>query len=448
MAFWSWSKTAASNATADATINWAEGQSPSSVNDSARAMMARTAEYRNDQAGSLLTAGSLTAFTAATSQGFDTTAHLDGMKLKVRFHVASGAAPTLNVDGLGAKPLQVASGTAVGSGVIAANSVWDVTYDNSIPAFILSGVPAQAQDATVATVSLQAGAVTVAKMANMADKSVLANFSGAPAAPSVYALSGASASGSTIAVPFPPPASFKNLSIKVLSNTTVAVAADYVVMTDGTSFITRPINVTINLGTTGINALDTGVIAIDSWYAVHGVSKPDGTTGAICSLSATAPLLPSGYTLAGRIGWVRTIHATATLYGTWQLGRRAQYVVGLAQTANLPLAVGTGTTGSVTVPTYTGFSLANFVPTTASIARVVVSGALAAATSFILAPNANYGARSSVTNPPILCFFNNFGINSLQMSAPCEITLETQNLFYATDSTSAVVAIQGWEDNL
>ena len=42
MAFWSWSKTAASNATADATINWAEGQSPSSVNDPARA-----AEWRD-----------------------------------------------------------------------------------------------------------------------------------------------------------------------------------------------------------------------------------------------------------------------------------------------------------------------------------------------------------------------------------------------------------------
>ena len=36
-----WSRTAASNATADSSINWAEGQSPSSVNDSARAMMAR-----------------------------------------------------------------------------------------------------------------------------------------------------------------------------------------------------------------------------------------------------------------------------------------------------------------------------------------------------------------------------------------------------------------------
>jgi hypothetical protein len=35
-----WSQTAASNATQDSTVNWAEAQSPSSVNDSARALMA------------------------------------------------------------------------------------------------------------------------------------------------------------------------------------------------------------------------------------------------------------------------------------------------------------------------------------------------------------------------------------------------------------------------
>jgi len=38
----------ASNATDDGSINWAEEQSPSSVNDSARAMMARLSEYRDD----------------------------------------------------------------------------------------------------------------------------------------------------------------------------------------------------------------------------------------------------------------------------------------------------------------------------------------------------------------------------------------------------------------
>lgn len=43
MGLWNWSTTAANNATADPSINWQEGQPPSTVNDSARAMMAAIA---------------------------------------------------------------------------------------------------------------------------------------------------------------------------------------------------------------------------------------------------------------------------------------------------------------------------------------------------------------------------------------------------------------------
>src|SRR5438309_115085 len=43
MSLYKWSQTAANNATADSSINWQEGQAPSSVNDSGRAMMASIA---------------------------------------------------------------------------------------------------------------------------------------------------------------------------------------------------------------------------------------------------------------------------------------------------------------------------------------------------------------------------------------------------------------------
>jgi len=75
MSFWKWSRTAANNATADGSINWAEGQAPSTVNDSVRAMMAAASKYRDDVAGAIATAGSGTAYTLSSFQVFDTLAH-------------------------------------------------------------------------------------------------------------------------------------------------------------------------------------------------------------------------------------------------------------------------------------------------------------------------------------------------------------------------------------
>ena len=139
MPFWSWSKTAATNATADATINWAEGQSPSSVNDSARAMMARTAEWRDDVSGSIATAGTATAYTVASSQGFDSLAHLAGAMIAFVPHVTCGATVTLNVDGVGAKPLRTSPGVELPSGLLIQGTPYVATYNNVDGVFYLRG---------------------------------------------------------------------------------------------------------------------------------------------------------------------------------------------------------------------------------------------------------------------------------------------------------------------
>ena len=77
MTLYKWSQTASADATADSTINWSEGQAPSSVNDSARAMMAATAKYRDDIAGAISHfGGTSTAYTVSSYQVFDTLAHL------------------------------------------------------------------------------------------------------------------------------------------------------------------------------------------------------------------------------------------------------------------------------------------------------------------------------------------------------------------------------------
>jgi microcystin-dependent protein len=139
MAFWNWSKTAGSNATADSTINWAEGQSPSSVNDSARAMMARTAEWRDDVSGTIATAGTSTAYTVASNQGFDTFAHLHGTMIAFVPHATCGATVTLNVDSLGAKPLRTSPGVELPSGLLIQGTPYVATYNNTDGAFYLRG---------------------------------------------------------------------------------------------------------------------------------------------------------------------------------------------------------------------------------------------------------------------------------------------------------------------
>src|SRR6185369_16640381 len=137
--FYNWSRVAGSNASADATVNWAEGQPPSSVNDSARAMMASTAAYRDDMAGAIATGGTSTAYTVTSYQVFDTLAHMSGQIIAFTPHATNGATVTLNVDGLGAKPLRSAPSVELPAGVLVQGTPYVALYSNSDAVFYLHG---------------------------------------------------------------------------------------------------------------------------------------------------------------------------------------------------------------------------------------------------------------------------------------------------------------------
>ena len=139
MTLYKWSQTASADASADSTINWAEGQAPSSVNDSARAMMAATAKYRDDIAGAIVTTGSSTAYAVSSYQGFDTLAHLGGQMIAFTPHTTNGQTVTLNVDSLGAKPLRPAPGTELLAGTVMQGTPYVAVYNNIDGAFYLQG---------------------------------------------------------------------------------------------------------------------------------------------------------------------------------------------------------------------------------------------------------------------------------------------------------------------
>ena len=140
MTLYKWSQTASSDATADPTINWAEGQAPSSINDSARAMMAATAKYRDDIAGAIVTSGTAAAYAISSYESFDTLAHLNGQMIAFTPHITNSVGPvTLNVDSLGSKPLRSAPNVDLQAGTVIQGTPYVATYNNTDGAFYLQG---------------------------------------------------------------------------------------------------------------------------------------------------------------------------------------------------------------------------------------------------------------------------------------------------------------------
>ncbi len=125
-----WSRTAASNNTADNSINWSEGQLPSTVNDSARSMMAALAKYRDDINGSITTTGSANAYVLASTTTY--TNLLTGLVVGFKANFTNTSAASLNLDGLGAKALRMFSASgdvALVTGNIVQNGHYVARYD-------------------------------------------------------------------------------------------------------------------------------------------------------------------------------------------------------------------------------------------------------------------------------------------------------------------------------
>lgn len=138
-AYWQWSRNASSNATADPSINWAEGQSPSSINDSARAQMARSAEERDDISGLLATTGTSTAYLVTTFQGLNTPTPTNGQLISITVNSTNGAGATLAADGGNAYPFQISPGVAAPAGTMISGSPYSVKFSVADSAWMLKG---------------------------------------------------------------------------------------------------------------------------------------------------------------------------------------------------------------------------------------------------------------------------------------------------------------------
>lgn len=132
MAMSEWSTTAGSNASGVTSVNWAEGQAPSTVNDSARNMMADVAKWYGQNSGSIpeyLTSVSGTN-TVTASGPTACAAYAAGQRFTLLPANTNTGATTLNINSIGAKNV-FWNGAACVGGEIRQNVPCEVIYDGT-----------------------------------------------------------------------------------------------------------------------------------------------------------------------------------------------------------------------------------------------------------------------------------------------------------------------------
>lgn len=165
-----------------------------------------------------------------------------------------------------------------------------------------------------------------------------------------------------------------NLELAWASATTLTMAAGAARDSTNANDIILSSAVTINAAVNGANGLDAGSLGNNTFYAVHVIGDSFGNNDAagMLSTSATAPVLPGGYDMFRRVGWVLTSGAAAIL-AFWQYGsdktRDMYYDVGISELSG----------GNATA--FTAINLASSVPTTAGQVRFDIAYTPAGATN-------------------------------------------------------------------
>jgi microcystin-dependent protein len=93
--------------------------------------------FPQDIAGAIVTGGTSAAYTVASYRKYDTLTRLNGNLIAFTPHTSNGQTVTLNVDGLGAKPLRAVSGVELGSNVLIQGTPYLALYNHSDQVFYL-----------------------------------------------------------------------------------------------------------------------------------------------------------------------------------------------------------------------------------------------------------------------------------------------------------------------
>ena len=117
--------------------------------------------------------------------------------------------------------------------------------------------------------------------------------------------------------------------------------------------LTNSATIVIDATQNGLNGLDTGSLQASKVYCVYLVADPVTlqTTGAMISLSYTAPLLPFGYSAFSLIGYVTTDAAVHFLKGYWTVGNGSSHLFMYDAPQASPITAGGATSATAVVLT-------------------------------------------------------------------------------------------------
>ncbi|NWA10690.1 phage tail protein [Pseudomonas gingeri] len=225
-------------------------------------------------------------------------------------------------------------------------------------------------------------------------------------------------------------------------NSLVSVAADQLVVGNEVSSKTLgTLNLSINASASGVNGLDTGILAASTWYYVWVIWNGSSVAG-LLSLSSTTPTMPNGYTHKGLVSVIRT-DASANKYpfSFQQAGPDWRYKP--APGSNLPSGtpqVSSGVAGNVSTPTFVAIAVGNYVPPIAS--AIDIHLALSA-------------AGANVTAAPSAAYTNAFStplrVATGPLAANClggRMMLESNNIYWASNASDGAVYVNGFKLNL
>lgn len=243
-------------------------------------------------------------------------------------------------------------------------------------------------------------------------------------------------------------ASYRNLKITTTgagADQTVLLTADKVLLltAGGTPLVRSTVSLAINLAASGANSLDNGSLAANTGYYLYVIDNTTTTAG-LASTSATAPVLPTGYTYKALLGWCTTDN-TATPFNIEEF-TQIDDVYKYSTAVKIVNAGSSGTAAAIPLDTANGLLTYNAVPSsvmTKGVNGTAESGGESTVPDLFLNPTSDFTTsnfkpewqESKVLPGAGYAIFWSWSLRALQ---------EERKLYYATTGTTFTLYLNGF----